>query len=461
MGAASEMIAWLGRGVSRVGSGIQNMAVVGTSDGLLGLGGLLGGMGLITTGAISPRLGIQLSYVYECVSVLNKSVAAMPGILYRRLPEGGKERAIDDPLFDILRYKPNSLTNQNAFTMYEYMMTSLLLWGHSYSWLNRLSDGTIADIVPLQPWAVSIKRPRPNGPLVYTVWDATGKMKEYPEENILHVRGMTFDGVIGQSPMSVVGSAIRDGIVTRDYGSTAFSQGPNSGMALSMEGVLTDKAAARLEKDLKEMGAPENWHRPPILEGGAKWIDMPFNLEDAQLLETRKFQKNDIAGIFQVPPHMIGALERATFSNIEHQNIDYVTRVLKPYLVSIEMAIMTQIFDKAGRQSFSFEFLVDSLLRGDIKARYNAYQKGILTGFLTRNESRKLEGLNPLPGLDDPLIPLNVSTVDEDGNRTEVTMAMIPVDSNGDVLRNEDGSPKIVGLGKIWEEIQPDYEGAA
>ena len=455
MGAAREMIAWLGRGVARVGSGMQNMAVVSRStSGLLGAEDMLiNGVGL-AGGAISPRLGIQLSYVYQSVKVLNQSVASLPGILYRRLDDGGKVRAIDDPLFDILRYKPTDSYNLNSYTLYELIMTHLLLWGNAYCWLNRLSDGTIRDIIPLMPWNVSIRRDKPRGPLTYVVWGEGGGQTEFPEKNILHVRGMTFDGVIGRSPMSVVGN------VTRDYGSTAFEQGPNSGMAIALEGALGEKAAKRLTDDLKEMGAPENWHRPMLLEGGAKWIKMPFNLADAQLLETRKFQKNEIAGIYRVPPHMIAAMDDATFSNIENQSLDFYKLSLKPNLDSIEMAIMTQIFDADGRRAFAFEFLVDSLLKGDIKTRYNAYKDGILTGFMSRNLSRKSEGWNPIDGLDAPLVPLNVSTVDADGNRTEITIAMAELDENGDI-KMVGNRPLLITEAQLYEQLQENYREVA
>lgn len=452
MGVTRNTIGRIGRGLSRVGNRFQNMAVVQSVENLRNIGSLFDFTGTASGVIVTPKNSIELSFVYQCVRVLREAVAVMPGILSRRLDGGGKERATDHPLFDKLRWKPN--VRDDAFQLYEYMIVSMLLWGPSYNWINRLDNGTIMDILPLQPNRVQIIENN-DFSLSFKHWDRNGKMRLIPADQMLYVRGMSLDGVNPISPITLAAESIGLSISASSFGASGFKNGPAPGLAISLEGGLKPEAAKELKKDLKEQtaGGSNNWHNPLLLEFGAKWDKIPINMEDVQLLETRKFQKNEIAGIFGVPPHMIGAMDEATFSNIEHQNLHFIQASLRPWLTRIEQAIMTQMFDKAGREEFSFEFLIDSLLRADIIARYNAYQKGILTGFMTRNEARILEGLNPLPGLDEPLVPLNVTTVDENGNPQTITVAGKYTDENG--------VERVMFAGQVMEILSPDYKGAA
>ena len=262
---------------------------------------------------------------------------------------------------------------------------------------------------PLRPDKVTIKRI--NGKLYY-IYQSEGLGRfEFEHIDILHVKGMSLNGVEGVSPITYAREAIGLGLAAEDFGSRFFANDARPGIVLEHPGALSDQAYKKLKKSWADKhGGLANKHKVAILEEGMKIHEIGIPPEDAQFLETRKFQVNEIARIFRIPPHMIGDLERSTFSNIEQQSLEFVIHTVRPWLVRWEQALNISLLPGEYRQKYFIEFLVDGLLRGDIKSRYEAYSIGRQNGWLSADDIRELENMNPLP--DDMgkiyLIPLNM-----------------------------------------------------
>lgn len=353
--------------------------------------------------AVTPETSLQVSAVYACVRVLAEDIAAMPLILYRRKPGGGKERATDHPLYRVLRQRANR--RHTAFEFKETLQGHLGLRGNAYALINR-SGGQVRELIPIRPDRVTVQD---HGDLTAT-YKVEGADREFTDREILHLRGLSTDGLMGLSPIAVAREAIGLAIATQDHGSLLFRNGARPGGILEHPGKISKEAAERLKTSVEEAVSGENLHKLLLLEEGIKWAQVGMSAEDAQFLETRKFQRSEIAAFFRMPPHKIGDLERSTFSNIEHQSLEYVTGTLLSWMVRWEQRCNESLLTERERETYFFEHLVDALLRGDTKSRYEAYRMAILDGWMSRNEVREKENLNPVDGLDDYYEPLNVTT---------------------------------------------------
>jgi HK97 family phage portal protein len=375
---------------------------------------------------VTPGTALRSSAVYACVRVLAETVASLPLPVYVRLENGGKARANDHPLYAILHDAPNP--EMTSFELRELLMGHLCLWGNAFAEILRDGNGQALALWPLRPDKITIKRgfvevvgggngygrvifqENPAGGLVYGYELPAGAGRTmFLARNMLHVKALSTDGVIGLSPITMMRQAIGLTMATEEFGSRFFGNDARPGMVLEHPGKLSQQAHDNLKESWEErhMGL-ENAHRVAILEEGLKAHEVGVPPEDAQFLETRKFQVNDIARIFRVPPHMVGDLERATFSNVEQQAIDFVVHTIRPWLVKWEQALSQKLFTEQDRRSYFTEFLVDGLLRGDIQSRYLAYAQGRQNGWLSTNDVRVLENMNPVDGGDVYLIPLNM-----------------------------------------------------
>jgi len=354
---------------------------------------------------VTPYTGLNSAVVYACVRVLAESVASLPLLLYERQAEGGKLRAVGNPLYDLLRLEPNP--EQTAFGYTELQMKFLTLWGNALAEIQINGSGRPVALWPLRPDRVRMKRGR-GGALLYEVMDSDGGRSILRADQVLHIRGMG-SGLWGDSPIRVQMNSIGLDMATEEFGGRFFSNGARPGVVLRHPGVLSDQAYQRLSDSwaARHEGL-SNAHRTRILEEGMEVETIGVPPEEAQFLQTRQFQRSVIAGWYRVPPHMVGDLERATFSNIEHQSINFVVHSLRPWLIRIEQEMMRSLFSPAERKRFVVEHLVDGLLRGDTQTRYDAYGQAIQNGFMSRNEVRVRENLNPVDGGDELLIPLNM-----------------------------------------------------
>lgn len=369
---------------------------------------LRGGLGTSAGVVVSEEGALAYGAVLSCVRVLSEAVASMPCILYERVElngQDGKRRATDHSLYRVLHNKPNP--EMSAFELGEMALVHLLLWGNFYAEIVLDSRGDVAQLWPIPPKMVTPERLQDKR-LVYTV-ELPDKKRTFGAEWIFHVPAMRMTGLKGLSVVGFARESIGLGMAAERFGATVFGNGTVPGAVLEHPGVLTDKAYDRLQAnwERRHQGL-SNAQRLAILEEGMKYTKIGIPPEDAQFLETRKFQRSEIAGMFRVPPHMIGDLEKATFSNIEHQSIEYVVHTLRPWLKRIESRINGWLLLEQEQSAYFAEYLVDDLLRGDTPTRYQAYTWARNWGWMSVNEIRARENLNPIPDGDVYLQPLNM-----------------------------------------------------
>lgn len=362
---------------------------------------------------VTPDRALQASAVYACCRVLSETIASLPLHVYKRL-DRGKEKAVDHYLYPILHDAPNP--EMTSFEFRETMMGHLCLRGNAYAEKVYDRAGRIKELWPLNPDRVTVARDKATKQLIYTVTipDEARKV-ELGSDRILHIRGLSGDGIIGYSPIKLARESIGLSLATEEYGARFFGNGSRPGGVLEHPGKLGTEARKNLKTSWEEMHKGlEQSHRIAILEEGLKWHQIGIAPEEAQFLESRQFQAVDIARIFRVPPHLVGILDRSTFSNIEQQSIDFVVNTIRPWLVRHEQAYKQRLFDVDDVDHFA-EFLIDGLLRGDIQSRYTAYSVGRQNGWLSADDIRELENMNPLPDGQGKtyLLPLNMVPADQ------------------------------------------------
>lgn len=363
---------------------------------------------------VSEYNAMTSTAVYSCVRVLSETVASLPLPLYKRL-DRGKEKATYHPLYFLLHDMPNS--EMTSFTFRETLMSHLLLWGNAYAQVIRDGNGNVTELWPLLPDRMSVERDLRSGQLVYK-YLKDGQQILLNQEQVLHIPGLGFDGIKGYSPIHMAREAIGLALATEEFGARFFGNGARPGGVLEHPGVVKDPE--KLRKSWEEVyKGVKNSHKIAVLEEGMKYHEIGIPPEDAQFLETRKFQLNEICRIFRVPPHLVGDLERATFSNIEHQSIEFVVHTIRPWLVRWEQAITKCLLREGERKIYFPKFTVDGLLRGDFKARMEGYAIGRQNGWLSANDIREMEDMNPISD-------------EQGGDLYLVNGNMIPVKSAGE-----------------------------
>ena len=358
-------------------------------------------LGTSTAGkSVSERSAMQMTAVYACVRVLSEAVAGLPLHLYKYTDKGSKEKAVNHPLYFLLHDEPNP--EMCSFVFRETMMTHLLLWGNAYAQIIRNGKGEVMAIYPLMPNRMTVDRDE-HGQLFYQYQlsrdDAQtmkGSMVKLKPSEVLHIPGLGFDGLVGYSPIAMAKNAIGLSIATEEYGSKFFANGAAPGGVLEHPGTLKNPARVR-ESWNQAFGGSANANKVAVLEEGMHFTPISIAPDQAQFLETRKFQLNEIARIFRVPPHMIGDLERATFSNIEHLSLEFVKYSLDPWLVRWEQSMSRALFTDDEKKNYFIKFNVDGLLRGDYQSRMSGYSVGIQNGFLSPNDVRELENMDLIP----------------------------------------------------------------
>jgi HK97 family phage portal protein len=349
--------------------------------------------------AVTERSAMQISAVYACVRVLSEAIASLPLHLYRYTDKNSKEKAIDHPLYPLLHDEPNP--EMTSFIFRETLMTHLLLWGNAYAQIIRNGRGEVVALYPLMANRMRVDRDE-NGHLYYEYQMSTsdaptmkaGTVRLTPSD-VLHIPGLGFDGLVGYSPIAMAKNSIGMAMATEEYGAAFFKNGANPSGILSMPGVVKDPEKIRSSWETG-FGGSSNSNKVAILEEGMTYTPISISPEQAQFLETRKFQLDEIARIFRIPPHMIGDLEHATFSNIEHQSLEFVTYTLEPWLVRWEQSMQRSLLSSEEKKSYFIRFNVDGLLRGDYQSRMNGYSTGIQNGIFSVNDVRELENMDLL-----------------------------------------------------------------
>jgi len=357
--------------------------------------------------AVDESNALTYTAVFACVRVISETIASLPLFLYRR-KEKGKEKARENPLFNILHLQPNP--EMTSFQFRETLQAHLLLWGNAYAEIEWDASGNVRGLWPIPPNRVKPKRDE-NKQLVYDISLPSGRSVTLSFVQVLHIRGLSPNGLVGYSPIALAREAIGLGLAAEEYAARFYSNDASPGGVLEHPGKLSDTAYKRLKKYWeKKYKGLSNAHRVAILEEGMKWHSITIPAKDAQFIENRKFQKREIASIFRVPPHLIGDLERATFSNIEQQGIEFVVHCIRPWAVRWEQELMVNLLLPSERDKYVIEFLLTGLMRGDIESRYKAYAIGRQWGWLSADDVRELENMNPIPNGrgDNYLIPLNM-----------------------------------------------------
>uniref|UniRef100_UPI003904B847 phage portal protein n=1 Tax=Gudongella sp. SC589 TaxID=3385990 RepID=UPI003904B847 len=349
---------------------------------------------------VNEFTAMQTTAVYSCVRILAEAVASLPLHVYR-YKENGKERVYNHHLYHILHNEPN--TEMSSFVFRETLMSHLLIWGNAYAQIIRDGAGRVVALYPLLPNKMTVSRDK-NGEIYYiytTTSDENPNFKDYGsvvlrKQDVLHIPGLGFDGLVGYSPIAMAKNAVGMTIATEEYGASFFANGANPGGVLEHPGVLKDPKKVRDSWNEVYRGTA-NAHKIAVLEEGMKYQQIGIPPEEAQFLETRKFQINEIARLYRIPPHMVGDLEKSSFSNIEQQSLEFVKYTLDPWVIRWEQAMQRSLLLPKEKQEFFIRLNVDGLLRGDYQSRMNGYAVGIQNGFLCPNDVRELENMNLIP----------------------------------------------------------------
>ena len=350
--------------------------------------------------AVTEHSAMQMTAVYSCVRILAEAIAGLPLHLYTYKEDGGKEKALGHPLYLLLHDEPNP--EMSSFVFRETLMTHLLLWGNAYAQIIRNGKGEVVALYPLMPNRMTVDRDS-SGQLFYSYQmnnsDAptmkAGTVILKPSD-VLHIPGLGFDGLVGYSPIAMAKNAIGLAIATEEYGAKFFANGATPGGLLEYTGTVKDPDRVR-ESWNKGFSGSQNAGKVAILEEGMKYTPISIAPEQAQFLETRKFQINEIARIFRVPPHMVGDLEKSSFSNIEQQSLEFVKYTLDPWVVRWEQSLSRALFTPEEKKKYFFKFNVEGLLRGDYQSRMNGYATARQNGWMSANDIRELENLDRIP----------------------------------------------------------------
>jgi len=358
-------------------------------------------MGGSTSGKpVNERSAMQMTAVYSCVRILAEAVAGLPLHLYRYTDSGGKEKAIDHPLYLLLHDEPNP--EMSSFVFRETLMTHLLLWGNAYAQIIRNGKGEVLALYPLMPNKMTVDRDE-NGELYYTYQRANeeahtmeGSSVVLKPSDVLHIPGLGFDGLVGYSPIAMAKNAIGMAIACEEFGAKFFANGAAPSGVLEHPGTIKDPARVR-DAWQSQFGGSANTGKVAVLEEGMKYTPISISPVQAQFLETRKFQINEIARIFRVPPHMVGDLEKSSFSNIEQQSLEFVKYTLDPWIIRWEQSMMRILLSVDEKKEYFIKFNLEGLLRGDYQSRMNGYSIARQNGWMSANDIRELENLDRIP----------------------------------------------------------------
>lgn len=352
--------------------------------------------------SVNEHTAMQMTAVYSCVRILAEGVAGLPLHLYRYTENGGKEKALSHPLYYLLHDEPNP--EMSSFVFRETLMTHLLLWGNAYAQIIRNGKGEIIALYPLMPNRMTVDRDS-NGNLYYLytkysdeapTMKGTGTVVKLRPSDVLHIPGLGFDGLVGYSPIAMAKNAVGLAMATEEYGAKFFANGAAPGGVLEHPGTIKDPQKVKDSWNMAYQGS-SNSHRVAVLEEGMKYTPIGISPEQAQFLETRKFQINEIARIFRVPPHMVGDLEKSSFSNIEQQSLEFVKYTLNPWVTRWEQGISRALLRADEKKLYFAKFNLDGLLRGDYVSRMNGYAIARQNGWMSANDIRELENLDRIP----------------------------------------------------------------
>ena len=391
--------------------------------------------------AVNERTAMQMTAVYSCVRILAEAVAGLPLHFYKYGTDGSKIKATENPLYYLLHDEPNP--EMSSFVFRETLMTHLLLWGNAYAQIIRNGKGDVIALYPLMPNKMDVDRDD-KGEIYYTYHRSNEEAKTSRENtvylskrDVLHIPGLGFDGLVGYSPIAMAKNAIGLAIATEEYGAKFFANGAAPSGVLEHPGTIKDPTKVR-EAWQSQFGGSGNSGKVAVLEEGMKYTPISIAPEQAQFLETRKFQIDEIARIFRVPPHMIGDLEKSSFSNIEQQSLEFVKYTLDPWIIRWEQSLNRALISLNDKNNYFFKFNVEGLLRGDYQSRMQGYATARQNGWLSANDIRELENLDKIPA-------------DQGGDLYLVNGNMLPLNQAGayaNTKKEDDADEEVLELDK-------------
>ncbi len=365
---------------------------------------------------VSPETAFAFSAVYCAVKLLSESIGSLPVPVYQRQEDGGKARAYKHPLYHVVHTQPNTLHSPMAF--WTTAMVHLLLWGNSYSEIDRDPVGNVTALWPLPPdrtkpiWK---NADDPRQGVFYNVRKKVGGDVQLTSDRVFHIGGLGFDGLTGRSVIRQARESIGLGVAQERLAGQQINNGQRPGIGIKLKGAFEDMDEQEIkilrESFIEKHSGIANAGNPVFLEEGMDLVTFQITPADAQFLESRQFTVTEIARWFNMPPHKLKDLVRATFSNIEEQNIEWVQDSLRPWCVRIEQAVTMQLLKRAEQDTYFAEFILDALLRGNAAARAQYYQTLVMGGMLMPNEARAKENFNPVEGLNTIWMPLNMIAV--------------------------------------------------
>lgn len=344
---------------------------------------------------INARNALQVTAVFACVRLLSESIASLPLCLYRKTPKG-KEKATDLPLYEVLHDVPNP--EADSFQFWQAFVANMLIYGRGYAEVVRNNAGQVVQMWNITTPYVRVQRNKETSELEYVVTPSGTEQYILRKDQVFRVDFFSLDALNTFHPLELAQNAIGLGIASEEYASDYFKNGANVSGVIEYPGVMEDNEAERFKKDIREAYTGlSNTARLMFLEQGSKFQKISNTPEESQMLETRKFQVEESARFYNVPLHMIGDLDHATFSNIEQMSLNYVIYSLRPYLVRIERAIAAQLLTQLDRMTLYSKFSVDALLRGDYLSRMQGYAQARQNGWMSANDIRDLDDQDLIP----------------------------------------------------------------
>lgn len=348
--------------------------------------------------SVGPESALKLSAAYACDRLICETVASLPALVFERLSDGGRKRATNHPLYDVLHRQPNDY--QTAIEFFDYMTHCAVMRGNAFARIIPGARGFADQLRPLPPDYVQMEPVGGRGALRYRVSLPGQAPFVLADEEVLHVKGMSADGVTGVSVITYARESLGLALGAERFGGRFFRNNARPGGVLESVKPLSSEAGKKLKASWENAHSGDNQHRVAVLEDGVTFKEVGINNKDSQFLETREFQAEDICRWFRVPPHMVGLTSKVTSwgSGIEQLGQGFITYTLMPWLIRWQQAISRDLI--LAPNKYFVEFATEALLRGDLKARYDAYALALDKGFMSPNEVRERENMNPFDGGD-------------------------------------------------------------
>lgn len=343
---------------------------------------------------INQRTALTFTAVYAAIKVISDAIAQLPLRVLSVDSEGNSSPATEHPLYNILRKRPNPECTPYEF--YFSIAQDLLVNGNFFAFVERNAGARIINLWRLRPEFLSIERQ--GRKLIYRYTESVGPSLPFDRDEIIHLRnGVSWDGIVGLSPIDLHRNTIGLGLSAEEYAAKLYNSGAQPSGVLQTEGKLKpEEAKALLVKWNQQHGGSGNAHKVALLQNGLKFTPTSFSPHDSDFIAQRQFQIIEVARIFKVPPHMLMDLERATFSNIEEQALSFVSNTIQPWVTLIEQGLERDLLKDSEKPVMDFSFNMDALLRADSQTRFASYKTGQDIGLYSLNEIRALEGRNSL-----------------------------------------------------------------